>query len=156
MRFARSAVTVAVCLHRIDNLLSLWPEVYRLWESRPGHCLLVTHSTARDHAELMVRLANRLRATFAEVRFFWPLVVYTCAWQELTQASGLWQDYLPSGAPVRLLISICSGPLATGVIGGSNLQFQCASELATLSSCFVCVNISCGAGLCRVVLPKGP
>jgi len=35
------------------------------------------------------------------------------------------QDHLPCGRPVRLLMSVCSGPLATGVIGGGHLQFQC-------------------------------
>ena len=40
---------------------------------------------------------------------------------------------------MRLLISICSGPLATGVIGGSNLQFQCAPCGACYAQFLLCM-----------------
>jgi len=53
---------------RVDNVLSAWPGVYKLWESTPGHCLVVSHTGATQHAELLVRLAVRLRSHFAEAR----------------------------------------------------------------------------------------
>ena len=55
-------------LCRVDNVLGAWPGLFKLWESRPGHCLVMSHTGANDHAELLLRLAVRLRGQFAEVR----------------------------------------------------------------------------------------
>ena len=55
-------------LCRVDNVLGAWPGLFKLWESRPGHCLVMSHTGADDHAELLLRLAVRLRGQFAEVR----------------------------------------------------------------------------------------
>lgn len=52
----------------MDNVLGAWPGLFKLWESRPGHCLVLSHTGADDHAELLLRLAVRLRGQFAEVR----------------------------------------------------------------------------------------
>ena len=55
-------------LCRVDNVLGAWPGLFKLWESRPGHCLVLSHTGEDDHAEVLLRLAVRLQGQFAEVR----------------------------------------------------------------------------------------
>ena len=71
------------------------------------------------------------------------------------------KERLPSGAPVQLLMSICSGPLAAGVVGGGQLQYQCVhlthafkfllfALLLALAACSVPADPAAAGVLCYV------